>query len=180
MFEDLLFRGTPRREIVVETILGTRLRNFISPPADFHAQQRQASLVSRVGFGWSERKGATGGYNCAGMVWASRRTCLTEPEDWRIVLKEDGYRRIKQAEQPHVGDVAVYVSSTVKETIHLARVVEIRKLTAGGDTSAATPWLLSKWDNQFGESFHHPQNVHLNGGETFELEYWTDRPEIRS
>lgn len=112
------------------------------------------------------------------MVWASRRTCLTEPDDWRIVLEEDGYRRLAQSETPQVGDVATYVSSAAREIIHLARVVEIRRPSFGGAApGAAVPWLLSKWDNQLGESFHHSQNVHLNGGEKFELEYWTDRPE---
>jgi hypothetical protein len=178
MFEDLKFRATPRREIVVETARGTRLRNFVSPPADFHAQQRQTSLVARMGIGWTERKGPTGGYNCAGMVWASRRTCLTEPDDWRIVLEEDGYRRLLQSEAPQVGDVAVYVSTVALEIMHVARVVELRRLTTGSSAAgAAVPWLLSKWDNQLGESFHHPQHVHLNGGEPFELQFWTDRPE---
>lgn len=179
MFEDLLFRGTPRRAIVVETAKGTRLENFISPPADFQAHQFYRSLVGRYGANWVERKGPSGGYNCAGMVWASRRTCLWQPSDWRAVLRDDAYRRLSDGESPKVGDVAVYVSKAVGEIIHVAVVSEIRRLSLGAaESGAPIPWLLSKWDNQSGESFHHPVDVHLNGGEEFELEYWTDRPRV--
>src|SRR5207248_5093094 len=46
-------------------------------------------------------------YNCLGLVFGSRRTCIDSEYTERI-LNEDGYRPVQDPEQPTVGDVVLY------------------------------------------------------------------------
>jgi len=134
-------------------------------------------LRQSYGMNWRPRKPATGVYNCAGMVWASRRTALTNPQQWRVVLQEDNYRKLSKTERPELGDIVVYAKVGSGEILHVARVCEIRRFEGGG-MEHARPIIraVSKWDAKFGEDIHAVSDVFLNGGEQFDVEYWTDRP----
>ncbi len=177
MFEEIAFLGTPRREITVETRKRSSLKNFVSPPPDYQGIRFFEQLRRIHGKNWEPRKPATGGYNCTGMVWASRRTCLFDPDDWRIALDDDGYRRLHPGESPELDDLAVYVKQGDTEILHVGRICELRMWQLpGGANAAPIVWVLSKWDPTSGESRHHLQDVFLNGGEMFDAQIWTDRP----
>ena len=124
--------GTPREEsgIVVQTRLGTDIENFHGPEATYYCQRRFEVLIETHGKSWRQRKEATGGYNCAGLVWASRRVVLPSPGDWKKILLEDGYRKLDGKEDAAVGDVVVYRQQDNHEILHVARVCEIRKLAS--------------------------------------------------
>jgi hypothetical protein len=126
---------------------------------------------------WIPRKGAVGVYNCAGMVWASRRTCLTEPNEWQTILNEDGYRRLNSHTDAALGDVVVYRDRS-GEILHVAKVCNIERMDARGEPFG-NPIVkaLSKWDQRFGEDIHHLDDVNLVGGTEHVIEIWTDRPE---
>jgi hypothetical protein len=174
MLEEALL-GETRRTIVVQTNAGSPIRNYVAPLVS----QQDINFYHGALIGshprWANRKGAVGTYNCAGMVWASRRTSLTHPEDWERVLHEDGYRRLPTQSEAEIGDVVVYRSTEDQEILHVARVCQRDALATGG-----TPIFraLSKWDQKSGEDIHSLDDVHLNGGAPFAVEIWTDRPEF--
>ncbi|MBN1591187.1 MAG: hypothetical protein JW888_16865 [Pirellulales bacterium] len=136
-------------------------------------------LLEKYGKNWTRRKPAVGGYNCAGHVWASRRTAILETEHWKTILRDDGYRRLAGTEEPHVGDLILYVDKADDKAdddyLHVAQIVELREgVTA---TSPQVPWVLSKWDSTSGEAIHNAYDVPYGRQEfTIDREYWTDRP----
>lgn len=164
----------------MQTRTGRSVANYIAPPSDFQATRFYELLRVTYGKNWLPRKAACGGYNCAGLVWASRRTALPDPADWARILLDDGYRTLAHEEIPRIGDVALYVKPETREVIHVARVCGSKSLEdPGGRPLGGTrpiPWGLSKWDAKSGEDCHAVRDVYLNGGEEFEVEYWTDRP----
>ena len=160
MFEIARFAGTTGRRIVVQTHRGTELENYVAP--DVTTQSANLYVARRKQHpGWVQRKPATGVYNCAGMVWASRRTTLPEPSDWRTVLQDDNYRPLQGGELPRVGDVVLYIrKGTAPEVLHVAVVLAANSSSlsmipiaasrfassANGTTSrarTATPWKIS-------------------------------------
>lgn len=186
MFENERIIGTREKDIegsiVVHTRQGNPLENFISCEPAFQKQNTYRLLRTQHGANWTMRKPATGGYNCAGLVWASRRTCLTNPKDYRRVLAEDGYRQTNESDLV-AGDVVAYVKAdeigkvALPEILHVARVCELRPHKIAGPI----PWVISKWDCQYGEDFHAVRDCpQLAGGEDFELEFWTDRPKVEA
>ena len=175
MFEIARFAGTTGRRIVVQTHRGTELENYIAPEVTVQSANLYAAKRKRHP-GWVQRKPATGVYNCAGMVWASRRTTLPEPSDWRIVLKDDKYRPVQGGELPRVGDVVIYIRKGHTEILHMAVVFSVHRLIEQDPDSRVAIRVLSKWDNQSGEDSHALEDLVLNGGEEYVWEIWTDRP----
>jgi hypothetical protein len=182
MFEDQRFLGIQEgsEKLIVQTRAGNNLENFIAP-APGYPQVGRYERLRQKNPGWENRKPATGIYNCAGLVWASRRTSLPNPDDWRRILRDDGYRETTGIDLS-VGDVAVYVKADStgisrrhdREILHVARICFFRE----GGMAGKIPWALSKWDSQCGEDIHPVRGCPaLCGGEMFELEFWTDRPE---
>lgn len=175
VFEEARLLGPTERSIVVQTRAGTSLANVIDPQPTLQQRSQYGELVRKHGSGWHQRKPPTGGYNCAGHVWASRRTCLTDPGQWRLVLQDDGYRRLPDTEPPVAGDLALYVSEGDEEIIHVARVVEVREGVT--PEAAEIPWVVSKWGFVGGEAAHFSHDVRplQDLGYGFRIEYWTDR-----
>ncbi len=175
MFESLLLFGTTRRDIILHTRLRREIPNEIGPgPTPQHLLRFQ-SLLRRYP-SWVLRKPASGGYNCAGHVWASRRTAIYDrfEESVRSILKDDGYRSLGKQGQEKQGDVVVYWDGDRHENIlHVGIVSELRE----GITpqSPKLPWILSKWDDTSGEVLHHYNQVPWNEAD-YVLEFWTDRP----
>lgn len=183
MFEEQRQQGSGEEEmaIAVTTRKGTPLPNYISPTPSFQQISFYSGLRAMHGQRWEERKPATGGYNCAGLVWASRRTCLYRPKDWRTVLVEDEYRKTEEPDV-QVGDIAVYVrrsdlmTGQEPEILHVGRICFFRPHSV----LSRTPWVISKWDPFYGEDIHEAYDCpQLCGGEPFTLEFWTDRPPTR-
>jgi len=175
MFEEARLLGRTERSIIVQTRKGTNIRNLIEPEPGIQQRRIYEALLRKYGRNWKRRKPATGVYNCAGHVWASRRTALLEPMDWKVILEEDGYRQLADAEPPLPGDLAVYVDTVNTEILHVARVLEIREGVSAG--SSTIPWVLSKWSSTSGEAMHLAHDVpYGNQGFSLKTEYWTDRP----
>ena len=175
MFEPARLLGPTEQSIVVETRKRRRIANSVEPEPGSREQHRYRTILSRFGGNWVERRPATGCYNCAGHVWASRRTSLHDPEQWRSILADDGYRRLPNGQPPAPGDLALYVDEK-DEILHVGEVLEMREgLTPEG---AKKPWVLSKLDDQSGEVMHWDHDLlPLYRVQQFSprIEYWTDR-----
>jgi len=104
-------------------------------------------------------------YNCAGHVWASRRTCIYETSEWRKILEHDGYRKTNQ---PVPDDLVIYWL----EDDSLAHVARVSHLVDSG-LSHPIPFVISKWGDTGGEVFHKVSEVPnaIRG----RYEFWTDR-----
>lgn len=106
-------------------------------------------------------------YNCMGMVFASRRTCI-QPEHLRMILEDDGLRRVSNKGDLQHGDIVVYRDDE-GEVSHVGIVADVK-----ADLANAT-WevlVLSQW-GRHGEYFHLDEDVHSRLGKP--TEYWTDR-----
>jgi hypothetical protein len=178
MFEKAKRLGDTERSIALETRLGTPIKNLIEThPPPFYCCNKYRLTVDRFGADWKERKPATGIYNCAGHVWASRRTSILDPQLMKLILEEDGYRRLAPGEKPCPGDIAVYVDLDAQdEILHVGRVYGFERGLADG--SPPIPLIISKWDSTSGESLHRAHDVHYGSlGFCFQIRYYTDRPE---
>ena len=168
--------GTPMQSIIVQTSKGSDIPNYLGGDATQFCRNRFELLQKTHGRNWMPRKPATGGYNCAGLVWASRRAVLDNPASWKTILEDDRYRRLVSNESAQVGDVVVYWNEGRSEIIHVARVCAQQFLHVG-DSRIPICKALSKWDPSLGESIHALSDVHLMDGEPFISEIYTDRPE---
>jgi len=81
---------------------------------------------------------ATPRFNCHGMTFASRRTCIFESSELMKILKEDGYELI-QAAEVSPGDVIVYVSDD-GDFEHSGIVVEVPKALTLNIASVRSKW----------------------------------------
>lgn len=92
-------------------------------------------------------KNISGVYNCHGLVFACRRTMISEAQYVRTIVTEDGYKRI-QGRDALPGDVVLYVSQGDVE--HSAIVVSLPDSTFG------IVQVVSKWG--VGPEYVHPVN----------------------
>ena len=175
MFEGLKLLGATERSIVVQTRKGTRIENLLElEPGDMERRRYQL-LLDRFGRNWRERKPATGVYNCAGHVWASRRTSILNLACWQTILEEDGYRALQADETPVAGDLVLYADEEVGEYLHVGMIMEMREGLSRD--SPRIPWVLSKWNSTSGEVMHYVHDVPYGKQEMpTKIEYWTDRP----
>ena len=176
MFGRVPFLGSTEKSIVVETLKGRRISNQIAPEPEFRGHEiYRKALKAHVGPVWRERKTATGGYNCAGHVWASRRTALYDSTEWRLILEDDGYAILPGSESAVFGDLALYVRQDNDEIWHVAQFIDLRLLLTGGSNE---PWLLSKLNDRSGEVMHYAcflSTYYRTLGYETRVEYWTDR-----
>ena len=174
MFEQLKLIGPTERSIVVQTRKGTDIKNLVEIEPGFPERQRYQLLLRTHGEHWVERKPASGVYNCAGHVWASRRTAILEVDQWELVLQEDNYRRLPDHEPPVPGDLVLYVDTESDEPLHVGEILGLRPGLGSG--SRGIPWVLSKWNSTSGEVMHHLNQVpYLALGFRVRTEFWTDR-----
>ena len=111
-------------------------------------------------------RSASTSYNCAGLVFANRRTCV-EPMCVPEILRRDGYRQIG-IRQACRGDVVLYRTPD-DEVQHVGILIE-----RNPDYSTGT-WrmsVLSQW-GLGGEFIHDLEDVPPLFGEPTEA--WTDR-----
>jgi hypothetical protein len=176
MFEEVKLFGSPEQRIVVQTRKGRDVKNVIEPEPGFQQRQIYQRLLEKYGRQWHPRRPATGGYNCAGHVWASRRTGIFDPSDWRLILDDDGYRRLAPDEQPQPGDLVLYVDNVNAEILHVGMILEMRQGVT--PDSPRLPWVLSKWDAKSGEVMHFVRDLPPWEDQGFSviIQYWTDRP----
>ncbi len=105
-------------------------------------------------------------YNCVGLVFANRRTCV-DPEHVEVMLQDDGYERRSTIHQSAIGDIAVYREKC--EITHVGLVAEVRIDLGGGPTRLR---VLSQWGLD-GEYLHDADAVPSQYGRLAEV--WTYR-----
>ena len=122
---------------------------------------------------WEIRCDPEGVYNCAGLVWAARRTGISQTLDWMQVLKDDGYRRLSNVDKLLPDDLVLYRDVDDNTYLHVARVVRLEPGVSS--ISPPIPIVLSKWGHDLGECFHQAYEHGMNAEYKIEIEFWTDR-----
>jgi hypothetical protein len=175
LFQGAKIVGSSPTELPLATRKGNRIPNEVIPDPDDAERHKADLFVKLFGKHWEPRKPHLGVYNCAGHVWASRRTAILDEEAVRLILVDDSYRRVGNDELVLPGDLALYwhVPTGAKGTwLHVGMVCDIRIL---GKTRI--PWVLSKWGTTTGEWLHRFDDVPYDKqGFTQQIEFWTDRP----
>jgi hypothetical protein len=181
MFERARLIGSREPTIKVQTRLGTDIQNAQAPPPNEMCIGRFDSLLKKRAL-WVLRKRPCGLYNCFGLIWASRRTSIYEQDQIEIILRDDGYRPLGDAESLHCGDLVIYYGRGGSDIWHVGKVMELRNLVVSGQDVEAEPsripWVLSKWNDSAGEVLHHYTDVPWPEDE-FEFRFWTDREGVR-
>jgi hypothetical protein len=108
-------------------------------------------------------------YNCMGLVFGCRRTII-DIDSLRMILVEDGYRRVPSETDLTIGDVVIYRLAGYGNK-HVGIVSEKRLAPA---TASWKIQVLSKWGSD-GEYFHDINYVPDAYGRP--AEFWTDRRE---
>ena len=140
------------------------LKRLESPPA----RMKVATEKLKKAFPSAQLRSATQVYNCMGLAFASRRTCI-DPVHLAIILDDDEYRQIPGVQETEVGDIVVYGNSGQREATHIG--VIVKKET---DLSRAS-WritVMSQWGAD-GEYLHPIEEVPLLLGAP--QQFWTDR-----
>ena len=173
MFNQQKLLGSTRRVIRLDTRKGIGITNQIEPPPTQQTLEREQRLIQRFGSHWEQRASPRGIYNCAGHVWASRRTTIVDVVEWDKIYDHDNYRELSDSETPKPGDLAVYFDANIGY-MHVGQVICVEPGLAEG--ARPIPKILSKWDSASGEYIHYPQDVPFRiHFPEFQLKYWTDR-----
>lgn len=172
MFERALSLGDTRSSIVLQTARGNSIENSIEPEPGEQAKAKFENLIKKFGARWIVRRPVTGRYNCAGLVFANRRTSIFEPRLYVQILEDDGYRKLASPTQLRESDVAAYVDRASEEIHHLALIM---RLEAGVGPSPVA-FALSKWDSAMGEVLHNVYASPYDLTQDYRLDFWTDRP----
>lgn len=106
-------------------------------------------------------------YNCMGMAFASRRTCI-EPEILEMILDEDSYQRVRNERDLTPGDIVIYRNEN-GIPVHIGVVCEVRTNLR---SAIREVFAISQWGGD-GEYFHRVDDVNPRLGKP--TEYWTDR-----
>jgi len=109
----------------------------------------------------------TATYNCVGLVFACRRTCI-DPEHLPMILKDDNYRRLSGENEVEIGDLVLY-RVTQDEYSHIGVVV---KKEPNIINSSFEITVVSQWGAD-GEYIHLMNEVPDSYGKI--REFWTDR-----
>jgi hypothetical protein len=140
-----------RNSIALETSKKSRIPNAR------RAERAPASLAAAYAMVSSDHPSArlrslSGTYNCFGMAFASRRTCI-EPTHIPMILADDGYLPI-EAKEVQPGDLVLY-RDTYDEISHVAVVISHKPDVKNGR------WItivLSQWGAD-GEYIHEIADV---------------------
>lgn len=170
MFGDIKILGGPPRSLRLQTRQGSDIPNEVAPLPEARHFRVFRDLLQSFGH-WEFRCDPVGIYNCAGHVWASRRTSIYDEAAYRLIISDDGYRKVPEADvQP--GDIAVYFDEDGREIYHVGMVVMLRELLIG--SSIKEPWVLSKLNDALGEVVHAASDFRLPNFSP-KLEFLTER-----
>lgn len=145
-----------RNRIALATSRGTDIPNArrLERAPEALAAGRQLVLNNHPS---ARLRSLTGTYNCVGMVFANRRTCI-EPSHVQMILDEDGFRETKP-EHVLPGDIVVYRDEG-GEISHVAIVVSHEADLAKAKWKTI---VLSQWGAD-GEYIHDFEDVHQTLG----------------
>lgn len=169
MLEMARLKGTPSERFILQT----RERHDVANAQACEPDERTRTfyqIFRKPHPFWKLRKAACGVYNCAGLVWANRRTSIYDESEYSKILDDDGYHPIPE-EQLQPGDIVIYLRRTTeRDTLHVGTVLYLDQV---GTTTVT--WVLSKWSDQYGEDIHKLNDVPGHYGD-YLLEFRTDRP----
>jgi hypothetical protein len=169
MFEFIEFIGSVESKIEVQTKKGTPIDNTQSPNPDAKTIMFFNDLVGKHPR-WVLRKEACGLYNCAGHIWASRRTSIYDQKYYELIIAEDKYRTLVADEKPKHGDIALYKCGS--SILHVGMVSEIRFIDSSDNLGI--PWILSKLNDGYGEILHHYCDVPWKDND-YQVSFLTER-----
>ncbi len=178
MFETIKLASKKKWEIPLATRLGNRIENELPPPPD------QTTLVAHRRISeafkeWKERAALAVGYNCAGHVWASRRTAIYEPSEWNKILTDDFYDDV-DPNDVREGDLVIYYDK--ESFLHVGEIIAVDTIQGFRiSSSAPIPKILSKWDQYSGEYIHSLRDVPFKKAfPDFQTRFVTERgrPEV--
>jgi hypothetical protein len=133
------------KSIQLATRKGQRIPNERAPER-LREAYLEADRIHRHSFSRIKLNSLGGAYNCVGLVFASRRTWI-EPMYVSMILKDDGYFKITEAES-RMGDVIIY-----KDKDDLGEVVHVGLIHSWENwgTTNVQLWILSQWgqDNEY-------------------------------
>ena len=174
MFDVQRLIGQNRQELRLDTRAGQHIKNEVAPPPTQQSLAREQVWLNKFRAKWIKRIGPCGIYNCAGLVWASRRAAIYDDPEWDKIYQDDEYRELNGNESPMSGDLAIYSHSEVGY-IHVGQVLylesglletgsSIPKIPSKWDseTGSPIPKILSKWDDASGEYIHYPWGCALS------------------
>lgn len=148
--------------IPLATKLGRSIRNARMPEVN------PKSMLTREQI-WKDRfsklrtRSLSATYNCFGMVFASRRTCI-EHDQIEMILKDDGYNRIRPVDTKK-GDIIIYRESPREKITHVGVVIDIKSKIKEADVELT---ILSQWGLN-GEYFHRIEDVPPVYGQHWEI-----------
>ena len=171
MFEEEILLGDTQRSIALETRKGRSIRNVVAPEPGEQAHRKYAVIRKKFGQTWTNRTEPCGGYNCYGMVFATRRTAIYEDDQIPDILADDGYRQIHENEV-RPGDIVLYRDGGLG-LLHVALVLRHKE----GVGPTPVPFALSKWNDISGEDEHNVGH-HIWPKPEYDVvvEFWTERP----
>lgn len=106
---------------------------------------------------------STGLYNCGGLIFGSRRVWI-EPDQFRKILADDGYRPVTAPPKP--GDVVLY--GTPEKGVDHVGVVHHMFIAYPPQRPKPEVWVRSKW-GEGGEYVHEIHDVPKQFGEPLQL-----------
>ena len=168
----------------LDTRAGRPILNEILPEPQESERRKLDLLHTLHGARWEARKPHTSGYNCAGHVWASRRTSILEESAIQLIFADDGYRTLRPGESVVQGDLVLYWNRTTggqESWMHVGVVSELRReIVTDADmpvvqSGGRVPWILSKWSVFHGEWLHRYNDAPYKW-DGVRIEFWTDRP----
>ncbi len=162
--------GSPQNEIPLVTSKGNQIGNAQGANVSAGRISAFRDMCARR-INWNFRRDSYGLYNCAGMIWASRRTGISQNEDWLKILRDDGYGLTLD---PVLDDLVLYRDSVDRSYLHVGRIVGIAPGVS--ESSPKIPIVLSKWGHDLGECVHFAHDHGIDNSYNVTLEFWTDRP----
>lgn len=150
--------------------LATRLGNWIpNERRREHPPERlkQALADWKAAHPFIQLRSLTATYNCAGMVFANRRTVIAI-QNVPPILEDDGFREISFTEAA-LGDIIVYFIAGGLEHAHVGLVARQDNLPVRQESDLT---ILSQWGAD-GEYLHRPADVPNSYGSV--RRYFSDR-----
>lgn len=155
-------------ELALETRTGKPIPNIQKLPQAPEAIRAAVDMFTRNYPGIRVRS-LSSTYNCAGLVFATRRTGI-EMVHLPLIMTEDGYKKVLKPSEVRVCDIVIYRKEPDGPIRHIGIVVEL-----AFDIENATPrfQIVSQWGYN-GEYLHEESEVptvHYGS----HREYWTER-----
>jgi hypothetical protein len=137
------------RSIALATSKGRRIPNWQRAE---HApeQLKEAVRIATENHPGRQLRSLTATYNCIGMAFANRRSCV-EPEQMPLILRDDEYSEVTRSADVFPGDVVVYENDG--EVSHVAVVVSNDPRVSDGTSIIR---VISQWgaDGEYLHEYH--------------------------